>query len=250
MGEIKILFHGKLNDFLPAGRKNRFIEVNFNHKTAIKHVIESLGVPHPEVSVIRGINGTVGFDYHIRDQDIIEVFPVIAAPDDEKPDPPSFVLDNHLGKLTGYLRILGFDALYNHAWDDSMLAEIASTQDRTLLTRDRGLLKRKIIISGYCVRADLPQDQILEVLHHFQLHGLIMPFYRCSRCNGILEQVEKKVIIDQLQPLTRIYFNEFTRCRQCGQIYWKGSHYDKIEGFIRQIIQKNQNILNNDPSSW
>ncbi len=234
-GNIRILFHGKLNDFLPSGCRHTRLEIGFSHKTAVKHIIESLGVPHPEVGRVLANNKVVALAYHVRDGDQIEVFP----PEDPlfggSQNNPAFVLDNHLGKLTTYLRFLGFDCLYDPQWDDNRLALIAASQERILLTRDRGLLKRKIISKGYCLRADDPRDQAMEVMRQFHLQGWVRPFYRCARCNGILEAVDKSAIIEHLQPLTRKYYDEFTRCSQCQQIYWKGSHYDKIVALIREI---------------
>ena len=237
-GKIRILFHGKLNDFLPSGCRNTRLEIGFNHKTAVKHIIESLGVPHPEVGSILANTQSVSLEYPVRDGDQIEVFPPGDPPDWGSQSNPAFVLDNHLGKLTSYLRFLGFDCLYDPEWDDDRLALIAASQQRILLTRDRGLLKRKIISKGYCLRADDPQDQVLEVVRQFHLQGLVKPFFRCARCNGILEAVDKSAIIDHLQPLTRKYYDEFTRCSQCQQIYWKGSHYDKIVALIRAITDQ------------
>jgi len=63
-----------------------------------------------------------------------------------------FVLDNHLGRLAAYLRMLGFDSLYRNDYHDEELARISANQQRTLLTRDRGLLKRNIVVHGYLVR--------------------------------------------------------------------------------------------------
>jgi uncharacterized protein len=242
MGQIYIQFHGKLNDFLPAERKNHTIRVDFSDKTALKHIVESLGIPHPEVGnvLVNSIPGELS--YHIQNLDDIYIYPLELNPDSPNQTAPAFVLDNHLGKLTGYLRLLGFDAIYNSTWDDAELAQFASQQNRALLTRDRGLLKRKIITSGYCLRSELPQDQLEEVLDHFNLDKKIKPFSRCSRCNGKLEPVDKSVIFEHLQPLTRLYYEEFTICISCRQIYWKGSHYDKIEKFISRFANHSPGI--------
>jgi len=235
MGVISILFYGNLNDFLPLERKNRRIQVVFAHKTALKHVIESLGVPHPEVGTMHANSNQVGLAYYIQDQDRMDVFPHTATVFASARNQPAFILDNHLGKLTGYLRFLGIDSLYNPTWGDADLANFAAQYRRILLTRDRGLLKRKIITHGYYLRSQLPLDQIAEVVQHFQLSPYIKPFYRCSRCNGILQIVEKERIMDHLQPLTRQYFYEFTHCNGCGRIYWKGSHYPKLIKLISRF---------------
>jgi uncharacterized protein with PIN domain len=140
--------------------------------------------------------------------------------------------------LSDYLRLLGFDTLYDPDWEDQTIAEQAELQDRILLTRDRGLLKRKIIRLGYCVRSDLPREQVGEVIDHFGLAGVVRPFRRCVRCNGLLHSDPKEQIIDQLLPLTRLYYDEFMRCADCGQIYWKGSHYEHMQEFIHKFSRK------------
>jgi uncharacterized protein with PIN domain len=154
-------------------------------------------------------------------------------------------LDNHLGRLARYLRLLGFDALYfNDQADDPELAQIAHDEARILLTRDRGLLKRSLVTYGYCLRTTDSKAQLTAVLHRYQLHDQIKPWTRCLRCNGRLQPVEKEVILHRLEPKTKLYFDDFQICRDCAQIYWKGSHFGKLESLIAAAIndgnQKNQ----------
>lgn len=239
MGQIQLIFHGKLNFFLPPKRRNCAIEYSFTGKVALKHVLESIGVPHPEVGEARrGGNQAVDLAYHVQDQDIIDVYPYDPHVNHLTPENIRFILDNNLGKLNDYLRLLGFDTLYDPEWEDKTIAEQAEVQQRILLTRDRGLLKRKIIRIGYCVRSDKPRDQVGEVIEHFGLEKHVKPFRRCVRCNGLLRSVAKEQILEQLQPLTRLYYDEFMRCEDCGQIYWKGSHYDHMQEFIHKYTQK------------
>ncbi len=235
MEQIRLIIHDKLKYFIDPKWKNQSIEVVFSGKVTLKHILESLGIPHPEVGVVKIGERNLGLSYYVQNEDIIEVFPFDPNLTHIMPEKARFILDNNLGKLNDYLRLLGFDALYNHNWSDQLLAEQASSQDRILLTRDRGLLKRKIVNLGYCVRSDLPRDQVEEVIHHFGLERYINPYNRCVRCNGLLQQVEKQEIIDKLLPLTRLYYDEFTRCTDCGQIYWKGSHYDHMQEFMQKF---------------
>ncbi|MBI3972138.1 MAG: Mut7-C RNAse domain-containing protein, partial [Chloroflexi bacterium] len=146
-------------------------------------------------------------------------------------------LDAHLGKLAGLLRLLGFDVLYRNDDDDETLARISAEQERILLTRDRGLLKRSIVTYGYHVWETNPGRQLVEVLRRFNLSAQISPFRRCLRCNAVLEPVSKEAVIDRLEPKTRLYYDEFAFCRACDQVYWKGSHYARLQGLIAQLTR-------------
>ena len=236
-------FYAELNDFLPPGLRQRAFRHRFNGDATVKDRVESLGVPHPEVELILANGQPVGFDYLVQDGDRIAVYPHFHSLDipsssrasPEPPSPPRFVLDAHLGKLASYLRMLGFDVLYRNDYDDEELARTASQERRILLTRDRGLLKRREVIHGYCLRSLRSREQLLEVLRRFDLGGAIAPFHRCLRCNGLLEPVAKEAILAQLEPKTRRYYHEFFRCQQCGQIYWKGSHFQRMQAFIQEM---------------
>jgi len=239
MGQIRLIIHGKLNHFVAPKWKNRFIDFEFNGVVSLKHILESLGIPHPEIGEVRIGSRTASLDDHVQDRDVIDVYPYNSSFNHLNPNQVLFILDNNLGKLNDYLRLLGFDTLYNPDWEDQKLAELASSQERILLTRDHGLLKRKIVRLGYCVRSDLPRQQVEEVIEQFGLAAHVKPFQRCVRCNGLLQPVDKQEIIDQLLPLTRLYYNEFMRCTDCGQIYWKGSHYEHMQEFIRKFSNEN-----------
>ncbi|MDZ7748672.1 MAG: Mut7-C RNAse domain-containing protein [Halofilum sp. (in: g-proteobacteria)] len=103
-----------------------------------------------------------------------------------------------------------------------------------MLTRDRDVLKRRIVTRGYCVRRDRPPEQLGEVIARFDLRDRVAPFTRCPRCNGLLEDVDKAEIIDRLEPLTRRHYERFRRCRDCDQVYWRGSHVAPIERLIER----------------
>jgi uncharacterized protein with PIN domain len=239
MNRARFLFYGELNDFLPPVRRGTPVEQGFNSHPTVKHLIESLGVPHPEVDRILANGLPAGFDYRVQDGDWMDVYP---APEDGSPPvapmpEPRFVLDNHLGRLAAYLRMLGFDALYRNDYEDDELAETAEREDRILLTRDRRLLMRKAVRYGYCLRSLDPKRQVEEVLRRFRLLNQIHPFRRCLRCNGLLEPVAKAAVLDQLEPLTRRYFDKFHRCASCSRVYWRGSHYQRMRKLVETILK-------------
>ncbi len=239
MGQITLTIHGKLNDFLPNCSTENSVQVSFNQKTALRHIVEVIGIPHPEVGIVQVDGHEADLNYPVQDGDIIHIYSRVVVEQQYSQGGPKFVTDNHLGKLTDYLRLLGFDAVYARDWLDEDIAQYASEHGCILLTRDRGLLKRKIVTDGYCVRADDPEQQLAEVVAQYRLNSHITPFQRCPRCNGKLTPVKKEDIIEQLQPLTRKYYDEFTRCAGCGQIYWKGSHFQHMQNMFSSYLRQN-----------
>jgi uncharacterized protein with PIN domain len=246
MARVRLRFYEELNDFLaPALRKVTFTHV-FDRRASVKDMIESFGVPHTEVDIILVNGHSVDFSYRVQDGDCISIYPVFESLDISplvrlRPAPlrsPAFVLDTNLGRLARYLRLLGFDCLYENDYEDRDVALLADREQRIVLTRDRALLQRKLITRGYFVREVRPRLQVKEVLARFDLYRLVAPFTRCVRCNGKLQSVDKQTIEHQLEPKTRKYFDIFRQCTRCGQIYWQGSHHARSLRLIEELTMK------------
>jgi uncharacterized protein len=133
------------------------------------------------------------------------------------------------------LRLLGFDVAYDPSAEDRQLLEVMERENRALLTRDRRLLMHAVVKTGYCPRSQNADEQTIEVVRRFDLLDSIAPFTRCLRCNAPLRKVSKAAIIERLEPLTKIYYEEFRRCTGCGQIYWAGSHFSKLQKRLERI---------------
>ena len=241
--QIAIRFYAELNEFLPLDKRQVAFMHRLKERDSVKDVIESLGVPHTEVGLILVNGESVDFSYVVQDGDRISVYPVFESVDVSplvrvRPRPlaePRFLADTHLGKLAGYLRMLGFDTLYRNDYDDHALARVSSSEERILLTRDRGLLKRSLVTYGCHIWETDPERQVAEVLRRYDLLAAIAPFRRCMRCNGLLEPVRKEAIADHLLPKTRQYYDEFRLCQGCGWVYWKGSHYERMQRLIERL---------------
>jgi uncharacterized protein len=224
-------FLGRLKDFLPHEQREQSIVVEFRGRQSIKHLAESLGVPHPEMGQVE-INGQEGsLNTITKDGDQVQIYPI----PDGYPAEPRFLLDNHLGRLAAYLRMLGFDGLYRSDYRDEELADVLQQEERILLSRDRRLLMRKVVTHGYCPRSLDSLEQLREVVQRFDLAKRIVPFHRCLRCNHVLEPASKESVLDRLEPLTKVYFDEFMLCPDCKQIYWKGSHFERMQGIVEKI---------------
>jgi uncharacterized protein with PIN domain/sulfur carrier protein ThiS len=239
-----IRFYAALNDFLAPERRAQASTCSFYVSGSVKDLIESLGVPHTEVELILVNGNPVDFGYRVQDGDRISVYPPFRSLDVSplvtlRPAAPAefrFAADAHLGRLAGYLRMLGFDTWYRRDAGDEELATISSDEGRILLTRDSGLLKRNIVTRGYFVQTTDPARQVVEVLQRFDLVPKTQPFRRCIHCNAILQPANKEEVLDRLLPETRRYYDEFFQCPRCGHIYWKGSHYRRMERFIESVI--------------
>ncbi len=232
---VRLDLHGDLDFFLRSGPRRRSIERSLAEKTSVKDVIESCGVPHPEVDLILVNGQPMDFNYAIAGDADIEVYPVgtrFSHFKDKRLQIAKirrFAVDGHLGKLARHLRLLGFDVAYDPQAEDRQLLEIMKRENRALLTRDRRLLMHAVVETGYCPRSQNADEQTIEIIRRFDLLGSLAPFTRCLRCNAQLRKVSKAEVIERLEPLTKIYYEQFRRCTGCGQIYWAGSHFSKLQ---------------------
>lgn len=240
-------FHGELRDFFRICPDNDVIEIErlfAEDSSTVKDSIEALGVPHTEVAFILVDNCSVDFSFIVRHKNIVDVYPISITPNIKSlinlqpifEGEPRFVLDVHLGRLAKYLRILGIDSFYEKYIDDKKLADISVDEKRILITRDRGLLKRKKIEYGYWIRSTNYKEQLIEIEKRYVISDYIVPLSRCLCCNHCLESVEKIEIQSQLQAKTYRYFDEFYRCPSCMKIYWKGSHFDRMMEFVENLF--------------
>ena len=233
MKKIHLRFYEELNDFLPADKKKIRFEHKFIDRSSVKDLIESYGIPHTEIDMILVNGQSVGFNYIINDNDDISVYPVFESLDISdiqhlRPASlrePKFICDVHLGKLARYLRMLGFDVLYKNNLVDEEIVKISLEERRTILTRDVGILKRTEVTHGYFIRSDNVEIQTKEVVKRFDLQSLIWEFTRCLECNLELVQVEKEEIIDKLPSKVSLLQRQFSKCPNCGKLFWKGTHH-------------------------
>ena len=155
--EAEFRFYEELNDFLPLARRKVDFSCEFAGTPAVVDLVEAIGVPHTEVDLILVDGTSVGFGHRLCGGERVAVYPVFELLDISplnhlRPEPlrePCFVLDVHLGRLARYLRLLGFDVLYETDYEDAQIAAISCAEGRIVLTRDKGLLKRGAVQRGY-----------------------------------------------------------------------------------------------------
>lgn len=239
--DAEFRFYEELNDFLPPARRRRTFVHTFQGTPAVKDVIESLGVPHTEVDLILVDGRSVRFSHRLRGQERVAVYPVFERFDIRplhrlRPRPlrrTRFVADVHLGKLARRLRLLGFDTLYARDFTDATLVELSARERRILLTRDIGLLKHSAVVRGHWLHSSDPAAQLREVIETFSLQRDAAPFTRCTLCNGALRRIPRAAAAGRVPPRVYARRRRFDLCTGCGRIYWRGTHFAKLEELSR-----------------
>ncbi len=245
VNSCRIRFYGDLKDLSIHDRKKSF-EIIFQGSPGIKDIVEAEGIPHTEVGLLL-VNGSPAvWKYRLKNGDHAAVFPFFKNLDIGSfnkvitPDYPAgrFVIDNHLGRLCKYLRILGFDAVFNPAWSDEEIISISNREKRIILTRDRGILKNGRTLFGCLIRSVNPEEQVRQVIDRFDLYNSFALMTRCLKCNGDIISVPAESVMSGIGENTKKFFRDFYRCSSCGQIYWKGSHYENMMKSIDRIFAK------------
>jgi len=208
-------------------REDGLVAVACDGTSTLGHVVEAAGIPLTEVGTLAAGGRPVRPSYRPRGGERVRVEPV-ARP--QRLAEPRFALDVHLGALARRMRLLGLDVAYSNDLDDDALIGLANAQRRILLTRDRGLLKRRALRRGAYVRGDRADDQLRDVIGRFA--PPLAPWTRCPACNGLLAPVAKQEVESRLRPGTRRTYQEFSRCRRCGQVYWRGAHGDRLRAIV------------------
>ena len=233
-----IRFYEELNRFLAKNIKKKDIDLSVDKKVSVKKVIEDLGVPHTEVDLILVNGQSVDFSYPVGTEDRISVYPVFESFDIKESSrvrpaalrETRFVLDVNLCALARWLRRLGFDTLYSNNYGDGTPARISAEENRILLTKDRGLLKQKIVTRGYCIRSDNTLEQVREVIFRFQLESSCRPLIRCPHCNETLEVIDKDRIPSILPEYVQQHHHEEYRfCELCGKVFRKSPHWETMK---------------------
>lgn len=243
--EFTATFHyfGNLQKLLKRKYRAEAVAYHFRGHPGIKDAIETMGVPHTEVEAILANGCPVDFKYQLQHLDTLEVYsPFSSIPVKNLVPlrsshfyPVSFILDVHLGKLARRLRLLGFDSFYRNDLGDAEILQLSFEQGRIILTCDRGILKHRRVVHGCLVRSAQVDEQVREVLARYQLYDQVRPWLRCLACNGLLKGVEKELIEDRLELKTRLYYADFHRCRACDRLYWRGSHFQRINRWLAAI---------------
>jgi uncharacterized protein with PIN domain len=156
------------------------------------------------------------------------------------PPQPKFAVDEMLGSLARWLRIMGYDTTYKKDQGDNEILRSSKEEGRILLTRDEELAARGAPLSLYILSDDIDQ-QLGQVANAFELVAN-EDMVRCTMCNGELELVPKEELNDKVPKGALENNQEFFRCKSCGKIYWKGSHWNNIRKRLESLHLMNGQV--------
>jgi uncharacterized protein with PIN domain len=232
---ITVRIPSELHVFVAADRRGEAAGVVTDGSSSLGHVVESLGVPLTEVGRLTVDGQEVRAAHVPADGEEVRVHPV-ERPQRVPGAPLRFLLDVHLGTLARRLRLLGVDAAYeSEDIGDPALAARSAAEHRVMLSRDRGLLRRREIWAGGYVYSDRPDDQLRDVLNRFA--PALAPWTRCVACNGPLTAADKDAVRDRLHQGTRTTYDVFARCDDCDRVYWKGAHHARLEALVADALR-------------
>jgi uncharacterized protein with PIN domain len=249
--EIRISFDPRLHLFLGAAHRAAEAPLRCDGVSSLGHVVESLGVPLTEVGALTA-DGEPARPGHVpRAGERVRVEAVAMPqrlpgvrsahrPDDDADDPaapPRFLLDIHLGTLARRMRVLGLDTAYESPdIGDAALAARSAAERRIMLSRDRGLLRRRELFAGAFVYSTQPARQLDEVLTRFA--PPLAPWTRCTACNGELREIAKEDVRDRLPSGTERTYETFAECSACGQTFWRGAHAQKLDTIVEHALER------------
>jgi hypothetical protein len=143
-----------------------------------------------------------------------------------------------LGSLARWLRLFGFDAAYLEPGpDDPVLAEIARTEGRWLLTRDHELAA--VGPRTMLIRSEGVEPQLREVFSRLELRPQpTLDSARCAECNGRLEWASRSAVADVAPPYVLATAPRFKRCVACGRVYWPGTHGEGILERMAEVVRE------------
>ncbi|WP_116472712.1 Mut7-C RNAse domain-containing protein [Zobellella maritima] len=155
---------------------------------------------------------------------------------DEAGATPRFLADAMLGRLARWLRVLGFDTLYDPAGEDKELVALADAEQRVLLTRDHHLVRFLRPHHPLLLVAEAPLLQLREVIDACQLHPPAELFSRCLLCNQPLRTATAEEAATLVPESIRMLPGQVRRCPNCRRIYWYGSHTRRMHETLISAI--------------
>jgi uncharacterized protein len=211
--------------------------LSFREDQTLRHLAEVLGIPACELGEARADGSPWPLELPPPDASIVELRPC------KEPvalsEIPSFLVDNHLGRLSRLLRLLGFDVQARGRLDEDEAIETSIAEGRILLTRNRQFLFRRDLAlrrdrAMFILHSD-PFEQLVELCRRYALSALFSPLSRCASCGERLESASKVEVLPRLPPIVAERYEEFFSCGGCGKVYWRGDHARSIAPLLERL---------------
>ena len=154
---------------------------------------------------------------------------------------PRFIVDNNVGKLAKWLRVMGYDAIFFKGDDDADMVGIALAEGRVILTRDTQIIKRRVATSGQLkvvlIASDRPEQQMQQVIKALNLGSHFQPFTICLECNQPLEERSQEQVKEVVPPYVFQTQKQYVECPACHRIYWRGTHWQAMTKKLEKFRQ-------------
>jgi len=154
---------------------------------------------------------------------------------------PKFIVDNNVGKLVKWLRLMGYDTHFFNGTSDSHLVATALAEGRVILTRDTQIMKRRVVTSGQLkavlISSDEPQLQMQQVIDALDLSRQLRPFTICLECNQVLVERNKDKVKDLVPPYVFQTQSQYMECPACHRIYWRGTHWQAMTKTLKKFMK-------------
>jgi len=158
-------------------------------------------------------------------------------------DSPRFIIDHNVAKLALWLRMMGYDSLIFDQPDDWQMVRTAISENRIIITKDTGVMKRRVITNGQVkalfASSDNPREQIKQVITTLKLHA-DNPFSRCLECNAVLRYVAPEAVKERVPPFVYRTQTQFSECPVCHRVYWRGTHWQKMLKTIEKLTEESR----------
>ncbi len=153
-----------------------------------------------------------------------------------------FIVDHNVGKLAKWLRMMGYDSLFFDGEDDSQMVRKALAEGRVILTRDTGIMRRRVVNNGrlkaLLIESEVPERQMRQVMTGLDLKDNLRPFTRCLECNHPLEERSREEVKDRVPPYVFKTQTQYMECPACRRIYWRGTHWEAMTRKMEKLAGK------------
>lgn len=147
-----------------------------------------------------------------------------------------FIVDHNVGKLARWLRMMGYDSVFFDSGEDSLMVRQALAEGRTVITRDTGIMRRRVVNNGrlkaILIESEEPERQMQQLLTAFDLAEESKPFTLCLECNRALEPRTPEEVAERVPPYVFQTQKQYVECPACHRIYWQGTHW---EAMVRKL---------------